>query len=431
MHVIITGRASPHRVSTENDGTVQRAYCRAGIKYFAKQGFFPGGFSIFETEFATNQSGYRTAESRSLLEVEAYMNSHPGETFLVVASHGDRFGRDQYNIEFFVDSVRAIDPNCHIISLFHFGLRIEQVLELIDARKIARYNANQKAKIEQDALPMTSAEKRFVSDVEEQVRTLTDSELREHAEHVPEALRKGMKEKHHYEVEVKSILNGRNPYTTIQMLHELTTSGDDDFESDDDRTLGNERDDDDRLTVQYFRQSPNTQVKMTDDDLLPLDQVMYIIAAMKVSGVLPKPDMILFDKYVKRSGTGRGFCKLIALIMTNRVKRVLVKSHERLHSAHMEVLLALCSLHNTNIVVAKQSENNLVSMATIELFRQEALRTTNKDFEDVVNECKNTRMDKKTVMIHEKLRVLNTMTRGSQLLGKQNAKRYKPQEENV
>jgi hypothetical protein len=97
----------------------------------------------------------------------------------------------------------------------------------------------------------------------------------------------------------------------------------------------------------------------------------------------------------------------------------------------MEVLLALCSLHNTNIVVAKQKGNNLVSMATIELFRQEALRTTNKDFEDVVNECKNTRMDKKTVMIHEKLRVLNTMTRGSQLLGKQNAKRYKPQEENV
>ena len=155
------------------------------------------------------------------------------------------------------------------------------------------------------------------------------------------------------------------------------------------------------------------------------------MAAMKVSGVQPKPDMIQFDKYIQRSGTGRGFCKLIALIIANRVKRVLVKSHERLHSAHMEVLSALCSLHNTNLVVAKQKGKSLVSMATIELFRQEALRTTNKDFEDVVNESKNTRMDKKTVMIHEKLRVLYTMTRGTQLLGNQNAKKYKPQEENV
>ena len=169
VHVIIIGRASPHTV---NDGTVQRAYCHAGIKHLIKQGFFPGGFSIFETEFATDQSGYRTAESRSLFEVEAYMNSHPGGTFLVVASHGNRFGRDQYNIQVFVDIVRAIDPKCQIISLYHFGLRIEQVLELIDEQKIARYNVNQKGKIEQDALPMTLAEKRFVSDVKEQVRTL-------------------------------------------------------------------------------------------------------------------------------------------------------------------------------------------------------------------------------------------------------------------
>ena len=87
------------------------------------------------------------------------MNSHPGGTFLVVASHGNRFGRDQYNIQVFVDIVRAIDPKCQIISLYHFGLRIEQVLELIDEQKIARYNANQQAKIEQDALPMTSARK--------------------------------------------------------------------------------------------------------------------------------------------------------------------------------------------------------------------------------------------------------------------------------
>ena len=306
---------------------------------------------------------------------------------------------------------------------------------MIDEQKIARYNANQQAKIEQDALPMTSAEKQFVSEVKKQVQTLTDTELREHAKHVPEALRKGMKETHHYEDDVKSIL-GRNPYTAVKMLHELTASGDgdEDFESDNDRTLGNDRtlDDDDRLTIYYFRQSPDTEeVRMTDDGLVPLDQVMYIMAAMKVSGVQPKPDMILFDKYVERSATGLGFCKLIALIIANQVKRVLVKSHERLHSVHMEVLSAVCSLHNTNIVVAKQKGNNLVSMATIELFRQEALRTTNKDFEDVVNEIKNTRMDKKTVMIHEKLRVLYTLTKGTQQLGNQNGKKYKPQEENV
>ena len=97
----------------------------------------------------------------------------------------------------------------------------------------------------------------------------------------------------------------------------------------------------------------------------------------------------------------------------------------------MEVLSAVCSLHNTNIVVAKQKGKSLVSMATIELYRKEALRTTNNDFEDVVNEIKNTRMDKKTVMIHEKLRVLYTLTKGTQQLGNQNGKKYKPQEENV
>ena len=145
VHVIFIGRASP---STINDGSCQRAYCRAGIELLDKQGFFPSGYLYVETAIATKHSGYKTHESHSLFEVVMYITRNPGATFLVVASNIDRFGSDWRNIQIFLGIVKAFDKDCCFLSLRHFGFKMDQIQELTANRQIARDNVNQRARDE-------------------------------------------------------------------------------------------------------------------------------------------------------------------------------------------------------------------------------------------------------------------------------------------
>ena len=110
--------------------------------------------------------------------------------------------------------------------------------------------------------------------------------------------------------------------------------------------------------------------------------------------------------------------------MESEVKEVVVKSHERIPSHQMPLLSALCKLHNTVLVVAKQKGRSLDDMAEIELLRKEALRTSNEDFEDAVRAIKKS-WSSATIEIHDKLRNLYSYALGHSDKGNQKAKKYK------
>jgi hypothetical protein len=350
VHVLTISRTSPRTI---NDGSCQRATCRAGIELLAKQGFFPGGYLLIETKTAIEHSGYRTEQSHALFEVLMYITRNPGATFLVVASNVDRFGRDHESIEIFRGSVKKLAPTCEFLSICHLGLTIEQIQGMCGVHQIDRVNVNQHAKDETEALKSSPKERQFVSNVEEQVCNLTANDLGVYNDHASQALSFGMDTVHNLEEEVKSIIGKKLPHIeTMQLLLELKkSSGRDDVESKE------------RHTIHYFRQSNGKPVKMTADGLLPLDQVMYVIAATKELGDTPQPDMILFDKWKNRDQTPKGLITMIALVADGQVDRIVVKSHERVPSAHMSVLSELCNKRKTEIVVVKQYGKSLVDMA--------------------------------------------------------------------
>lgn len=130
-----------------------------------------------------------------------------------------------------------------------------------------------------------------MSNVKEQVCNLTANDLCDYSDHASQALSFGMDTVHNLEEEVKSIIGKKLPHIkSMQLLLKLKkSSGHDDVELEE------------RHTIHYFRQShrgsTKKRVKMTNDGLLPLDQVMYVIAAMKELGDKPQSDMILFDKF--------------------------------------------------------------------------------------------------------------------------------------
>ena len=318
------------------------------------------------------------------------------------------------------------------MSLCHFNMPMNTIGGLIEERRIDRVDANKCAKRDTAALPLPPEDALFIQAVKERVQGMTDNDLRQHSDHVPQALKRGMDMKHHFFDEAKKILVSKysSPDIAIRQLHQLInpSSGVDMFGDDalgNDAVLGDDlsSDEDHRPSLQFYRQSYGTEVIMTTDGKLPLSQVKHNIAAMEVYGT-NKTKWIMYDQWINREDTGDGFVNMCCLIAGGEVKEVVVKSHERIPSHQMPLLSALCKLHNTVLVVAKQKGKSLDDMAEIELLRKEALRTSNEDFEDAVQSIKKS-WSSATIEIHDKLRNLYSYALGYNHKGNQKGKKYK------
>ena len=122
-------------------------------------------------------------------------------------------------------------------------------------------------------------------------------------------------------------------------------------------------------------------------NLLPMDQLIHVTAAMKVLSI-DTPRCILYDEGLKRDGRGNGMkmngmkgmngmIKMITLALSGRISHVLLKSCERIPSKFMPILDAVCKDRNVQIISARDYGKDLVAIAEIELHR----RMKNRDFQ--------------------------------------------------
>ncbi len=117
-------------------------------------------------------------------------------------------------------------------------------------------------------------------------------------------------------------------------------------------------------------------------NLLPMDQLIHVTAAMKVLSI-DTPRCILYDEELKRDGCGdgmNGMIRMISLALSGRISHVL-KSCERIPSKFMPILDAVCRDRNVQIISVRDYGKDLVSIAEIELHR----RMKNKEISNEMN----------------------------------------------
>jgi hypothetical protein len=131
------------------------------------------------------------------------------------------------------------------------------------------------------------------------------------------------------------------------------------------------------FVIWYFRCSPDRIAVTMFLNLLPMDQLIHVTAAMKVLSI-DTPRCILYDEGLKRDGRGNGMkmngmngmIKMITLALSGRISHVLLKSCERIPSKFMPILDAVCKDRNVQIISARDYGKDLVAIAEIELHRR-------------------------------------------------------------
>jgi len=134
--------------------------------------------------------------------------------------------------------------------------------------------------------------------------------------------------------------------------------------------------------IWYFRSSPYIFAITMFLNLLPMDQLIHVTAAMKVLSI-DTPRCILYDEELKRDGCGdgmNGMIRMISLALSGRISHVL-KSCERIPSKFMPILDAVCRDRNVQIISVRDYGKDLVSIAEIELHR----RMKNKEISNEMN----------------------------------------------
>ena len=138
------------------------------------------------------------------------------------------------------------------------------------------------------------------------------------------------------------------------------------------------------FVIWYFRSSPYRHAITMFLNLLPMDQLIHVTAAMKILSI-DTPRCILYDEILKRDGKRddvmNGMIRMISLTLSGRISHVLIKSCERIPSKFMPILVAVCKDRNVQIISVRDFGKDLVAIAEIELHR----RMKNKEISNEMN----------------------------------------------
>ncbi len=132
--------------------------------------------------------------------------------------------------------------------------------------------------------------------------------------------------------------------------------------------------------IWYFRSSPYNRAITMFLNLLPMDELIHVTAAMKVLSI-DTPMCILYDEGLKRDECGNGMIRMISLALSGLISHVLLKSCERIPSKFMPTLDAVCRDRNVQIISVRDYGKDLISIEEIELHR----RMKNKEISNEMN----------------------------------------------
>jgi hypothetical protein len=400
MHVLTIGRGSP---GTGNDGFFQDSLLTSGLKVIIER-FFKGGHTIIPIKFAPEQSGYGIDQSQTLLDVYNYVYKNPSHHIIVIATDSTRFGRDLYNIRYFMNYVHSANPNVQFTTIKEFGLYLDQSAQLVEKWGMDRHKSYDDYKKLSEELEQTSEEKMIESAIKERVRELKDNsgELRRLRSHISTALDEGMVATLQHEAVVGVILRSSD-FSTDERLRALVGL----FEE------GTKKVGD----VECYRASNYSETDgklIVKVDMVPVDQSIFVAATKIVLKITTQTKWIIFDNRVNRNRIGKGTIKLFSLIAAGKVKTVFIKSHERFQSFLVPLLVVLCEIRGTRIVFGKHFGKDFKMLAQLELLRKEALRETGKDLEEGIALCREN-WNQLTRDTHDDLQKLRTCGLGTRI----------------
>jgi hypothetical protein len=292
MHVLTIGRGSP---GTGNDGFFQDSLLTSGLKVIIER-FFKAGHTIIPIKFAPEQSGYGIDQSQTLLDVYNYVYKNPSHHIIVIATDSTRFGRDLYNIRYFMNYVHSANPNVQFTTIKEFGLYLDQSAQLVEKWGMDRHKSYDDYKKLSEELEQTSEEKMIESAIKERVRELKDNsgELRRLRSHISTALDEGMVATLQHEAVVGVILRSSD-FSTDERLRALVGL----FEE------GTKKVGD----VECYRASNYSETDgklIVKVDMVPVDQSIFVAATKIVLKITTQTKWIIFDNRVNRNRIGKG-----------------------------------------------------------------------------------------------------------------------------
>ena len=385
VNVLVLLRSSP---DSDNDCKMQNALACSSLDLIQQNGYFPDGYQIVKTVCATNQSRYKTELSPATHEVWRYATEHSEEDFLVYTTCFLRIGGNSYNISIFIETALKLAPKCRFASAAQFGISWKEISKLIDSKWSEKQANCSQAK----SAKKSSSELEHYSE-SATVREKILQEARRIGQRVKDSLvgfdsQEFDKEQHHQLClnvhaaveEGKNVSeNESKVYCIINQFHR-------------DNSLKSALQDLLSLpftkpgkcfVIWYFRSSPYNFAITMFLNLLPMDQLIHVTAAMKVLSI-DTPRCILYDEELKRDGCGdgmNGMIRMISLALSGRISHVLIKSCERIPSKFMPILDAVCRDRNVQIISVRDYGKDLVSIAEIELHR----RMKNKEISNEMN----------------------------------------------
>ena len=393
VNVVVLLRSSPGAV---NDCKMQNVLACSSLDLIQQNGYFPDGYQIVKTVCATEQSRYKTELSPATHEVWGYAMEHSEEDFVVFTSCFLRIGGNSYNISIFIETTLKLAPKCRFASAAQFGISWKEISKLIDSKwsgKQANYSQALSAMKSSSELEHYSESATVRETIHQEARRIGQSvqgnlvgfdsqEFDKDRQlqlglnvHAAVAEGKNVSEN---EFEVSVIINQFHRDNSLESaLRDLlslpfTKPGK-------------------CFVIWYFRCSPDRIAVTMFLNLLPMDQLIHVTAAMKVLSI-DTPRCILYDEGLKRDGRGNGMkmngmkgmngmIKMITLALSGRITHVLLKSCERIPSKFMPILDAVCRDRNVQIISVRDYGKDLISIAEIELHR----RMKNKENSNEMN----------------------------------------------
>jgi hypothetical protein len=382
VNVVVLLRSSPGAV---NDCKMQNVLACSSLDLIQQNGYFPDGYQIVKTVCATEQSRYKTELSPATHEVWGYAMEHSEEDFVVFTSCFLRIGGNSFNISIFIETALKLAPNCQFASAAQFGISWKEISKLIDSKwsgKQAIYSQALSARKSSSDLEHYSESATFREKILQEARRIGQSvhgnlvgfdsqEFDKERQHqlglnIHAAVAEGKKVSEN-ENKVSFIINQFHRDNSLESaLHDLlslpfTKPGK-------------------CFVIWYFRSSPYNRAITMFLNLLPMDQLIHVTAAMKVLSI-DTPRCILYDEGLQRDGCGDGMIRMLSLALSGCISHVLLKSCERIPSKFMPILDAVCRDRNVQIISVRDYGKDLISIAEIELHR----RMKNKENSNEMN----------------------------------------------